>query len=262
MLANKLALITGSGSGLGKACARLFAKNGANLVLIDTSPRVVDIARQIEAESSGKVKAYAAQCDVGDSEQIGKLFHDIRAAFPDARAPNVVVNSAGITRDALLLKTSERDFDEVVRVNLKGTFLITQAAARALAENITSSNLNLSSMQTYASIVNLSSVVGRFGNIGQANYAASKAGVEGFTRTTAKELGKLKIRCNSILAGFIKTPMTDKVPEKYINQIVKAVPLGRLGDPDDVAQLAMFLGSDASSYITGSSIECGGGISF
>jgi 17beta-estradiol 17-dehydrogenase/3alpha(17beta)-hydroxysteroid dehydrogenase (NAD+) len=261
MLTSKLALITGSASGIGKSIAKLFAKNGANLVLVDASSEVMEIGQQIEAENK-RIKAHCAQVDVTDSEQIGKLFHDIRLAFPDARVPNVVVNSAGITKDALLLKMTEADFDDVIRVNLKGTFLITQATARALAENITSSNLNLASLRTYGSIVNMCSVVGKFGNIGQANYAASKAGVDGFTRTTGKELGKLKIRCNSILVGFVKTPMTDKVPERYINQIVKAVPLGRLGDPEDVAQLAMFLASDASSYITGSSIECGGGISF
>jgi 17beta-estradiol 17-dehydrogenase/3alpha(17beta)-hydroxysteroid dehydrogenase (NAD+) len=261
MLTNKLALITGSGSGIGKSIATLFAKNGANLVLVDASPKIIDIGRQIESENTN-IKTHCAQVDVTNSEQIGKLFQDIRAAFPEARIPNVVVNSAGITKDALLLKMSEAHFDDVIRVNLKGTFLITQAASRALVEDIKSSNVNLESLRTYASIVNIASVVGKYGNIGQANYSASKAGVEGFTRTTAKELGRFKIRCNAILPGFIKSPMTDKVPEKHLIQIAKAVPLGRIGEPEDVAQLAVFLASDASSYITASSIECSGGLLF
>ena len=151
----------------------------------------------------------------------------------------------------------------MIEVNLKGTFLVTQAAARGLAENLRTGNVSLEGVVgSYASFINLASVVGKFGNIGQANYAASKAGVEGLTRTSAKELGKLKIRCNAILPGFIRTPMTDKVPDKFLEQIRRAVPLGRIGEPDDIAQLALFLASDASSYITGSSIECGGGVSF
>ena len=203
ILSNKLALVTGAGSGIGASIARIFAKNGANLVLVDIDPSVVDIASQIEAEY--KIKAVSHKCDVSNSEEVNNLFSEIRSdLFPEMCVPNVLVNSAGITRDSLLVKMSEKEFDQVIRVNLKGTWIMTQAAARGLSENLTSSNLNLASMRTYGSFINMASVVGKFGNIGQSNYAASKAGVEGLTRTTAKELGKLKIRCYSILPGFIK----------------------------------------------------------
>ena len=117
-------------------------------------------------------------------------------------------------------------------------------------------------MKSYGSIINIASVVGKYGNVGQANYSASKAGVEGFTRTAAKELGRYKIRCNSILPGFIVTPMTDKVPQKYLDLMLKMIPLGRFGDPEDISDLALFLASDQSSYVTGASIECSGGIAF
>jgi 17beta-estradiol 17-dehydrogenase/3alpha(17beta)-hydroxysteroid dehydrogenase (NAD+) len=262
MLANKLALVTGGASGIGNSIARLFAMNGANIVLVDMVPSVQEASKLIQQESNSQIKTLSFQCDVSNSTQVNQLFEKIRTAFPDQKVPNVVVNSAGITRDGFMLKMSEADFDKVIQVNLKGSFLILQAAARGLVEQATLNKLDLSNTKSYGSIINLASVVGKFGNIGQVNYSASKAGVEGMTRTTAKEMGRFKIRCNAILPGFIRTPMTEKVPDKVLGQMVKMIPLGRFGEPEDIAQLALFLASDASSYVTGASIECSGGIQF
>ena len=259
MLANKLALVTGSSSGIGYSIAQTFAKQGANLVLVDLAKNINDIGQSIEKDN--KIKVYSHSCDISDSAQVKTLFEKIKETYPEQKVPNVVVNSAGIVRDNFLVKMSEQDFDDVIRVNLKGTFLVTQIASKGLIENFSSFDASDPS-KSYGSFINLASVIGKFGNISQANYAASKAGVEGFTRTVAKEMGRYKIRCNSILPGFIKTPMTDQVPEKYLKIMLKLIPLARYGNPEDVAQLALFLASDSSSYITGTSIECSGGMSF
>lgn len=250
MLANKLALITGSGSGIGLSVAQHFAKQGARLALVDLTPNVVEVGKQLEQQT----KVFTSRCDISESGQVNKLFEEIQQAFPDLKAPNVIVNCAGITRDSMFLKMKEEDFDQVIKVNLKGTYLVSQAAARSIIQN--------NPKNSGGSIINFASIVGKLGNLGQANYTASKAGVEGLTRTIARELGKHNIRCNAILPGFIKTPMTDKVPDKYLELIVGQIPLGRMGSPDDIAQLATFLASDNSSYITGASIECTGGLSF
>jgi 17beta-estradiol 17-dehydrogenase/3alpha(17beta)-hydroxysteroid dehydrogenase (NAD+) len=262
MLKNKLALITGSSSGLGLSIAKKFALNGANLILADLTPNVNKVAAEIEKSfENEKIVVSSHVCDVSDSKQVQNLFDEIKAKHPNHKVPSIVVNSAGITRDGFLLKMKEKDFDQVISVNLKGTYLISQATARGLVENV-SHKEQLATLKSYGSIINIASVVGKYGNVGQANYSASKAGVEGFTRTAAKELGRYKIRCNSILPGYIVTPMTDKVPEKYLDLMLKMIPLGRLGDPEDVANLALFLASDQSSYVTGASIECSGGIAF
>jgi 17beta-estradiol 17-dehydrogenase/3alpha(17beta)-hydroxysteroid dehydrogenase (NAD+) len=172
------------------------------------------------------------------------------------------MNSAGITRDSYLLKMSESDFDQVIAVNLKGTHLITQATCRLLVAEQQANNVDLTHVRSYASIINISSVIGKYGNMGQTNYAASKAGVIGFTLSTAKEMGRFKIRCNSILPGYIRTPMTDRVPQKSLDMVKRMIALERIGEPDDVAQLALFLASESSSYITGTNIECSGGLAF
>lgn len=262
MLRNKLALVTGSSSGLGLAIAKKFAINGASLVLADLTPNVNKIASEIQKEYHNEnISVSSHVCDVSDSKQVQSLFEEIISKHPNYKVPSIVVNSAGITRDGLLLKMNEKDFDQVISVNLKGTYLVSQAIARRLVENI-SSKEQLTPLKSYGSIINIASVVGKYGNVGQANYSASKAGVEGLTRTFAKELGRYKIRCNSILPGFIVTPMTDKVPKKHLDLMLKMIPLGRLGDPEDIADMALFLASDASSYVTGASIECSGGLSF
>lgn len=260
MLANKIALITGGASGIGKSIAKLYAKNGASLCLADVSIDKLNIlSEEIKTENKDRlIKISTHSCDVSKIGDIENLFNSIREAHK--LSPNIIVNSAGITRDQLMIKMSEKDFDQVINVNLKGTFLINQLAVKCLMENAKSVGSN--KIQINASIINIASVVGKYGNIGQTNYAASKAGVEGLTKTIAKELGKFNIRCNAILPGFIATPMTDFVPENILQSIIKSVPLRRIGQPQDIAELALFLASDSSSYITGASIECSGGLAF
>merc|ERR1712024_170246 len=179
--------------------------------------------------------------DVSQSESVNNCFKQILDKYK--RAPDIIVNSAGITKDGFMLRMKEEDFDKVIDVNLKGTFLVTQAAASLMKEQ-----------QLPGSIVNIASIVGKTGNIGQANYTASKAGVIGFTKTAAKELGKFGIRVNAILPGFIKTPMTDVVPDKVKMSFISQIPLGDFGDPLDIAEVSSFLASTRSKYITGASL--------
>jgi 17beta-estradiol 17-dehydrogenase / 3alpha(17beta)-hydroxysteroid dehydrogenase (NAD+) / 3-oxoacyl-[acyl-carrier protein] reductase alpha subunit len=288
-LSNKLALVTGAASGIGASIVQKFAQNGASIILVDVSKKVNDECKKLRdsldlnKETNSHIKISAHLCDVSNSLQVNALFKEIGERYPQHKVPNVLVNSAGIVRDSMFVKMGEKEFDEVVDINLKGTFLMCQAASRILIEKYSKVKLkmiNYSKLfliekfiqnkkdqfqdptKSYASFINLASVIGKYGNIGQANYGASKAGVEGLTRTLAKELGYYNIRCNSILPGYITTPMTEAVPEKYLQKLVKAIPLKRLGMPNDIAELALFLASDKSSYITGGSIECGGGLQF
>merc|ERR1712080_469511 len=190
---------------------------------------------------------HAVASDVSSKDSVSDCFKQILDKYK--RAPDIIVNSAGITKDGFMLRMKEEDFDQVIDVNLKGTFLVTQAAASLMKEQ-----------KLTGSIVNIASIVGRTGNIGQANYTASKAGVIGFTKTAAKELGMFGIRVNVILPGFIKTPMTDVVPEKVKAGILASVPLGDFGDPEDIADVVAFLASSRSKYITGASLDVNGGL--
>lgn len=185
--------------------------------------------------------------DVSSPDSISRALAEILSKFN--RPPSVVVNSAGITKDNFLLKMSENDFDAVIDVNLKGTFLVIQNFANAMVEHEIGNG----------SIINMSSIIGKIGNIGQTNYAASKAGVEAMTRCASKEFGKFQIRVNSILPGFIDTPMTEIVPQKVKDIMVQQCPLRRFGKPEEVAEVIAFLASDKSSYINGASIEVTGG---
>lgn len=187
------------------------------------------------------------QADVSEARAVGRLLEQVQARF--SRPPSVVVSCAGITRDEFLLHMSEEDWDRVVAVNLKGIFLVTQAAAQALVAS-----------GRHGSIINISSIIGKVGNLGQTNYAASKAGVIGLTQTVAKELGRHGIRCNSVLPGFIATPMTQKVPQKVIDKVTGMIPMGHMGSPKDVANVVAFLASEDSGYITGASVEVTGGL--
>ncbi|CAL1277215.1 unnamed protein product [Larinioides sclopetarius] len=191
-------------------------------------------------------KHFAHAVDVTKNDSVLGLVSRIKQECP---IPDVLVNCAGITRDAFMLKMSEEMFDDVIRVNLKGTFLMTQAISRLMIE---------SKVET-GSIVNISSVSGKIGNIGQCNYSASKAGVESFTKTVAKELAKYNIRCNAVMPGFIDTPMANKVPEKILEQVRKEIPMQRLGKPEEIADVCAFLASQRSSYVTGGIIQVSGG---
>ncbi|XP_062979062.1 (3R)-3-hydroxyacyl-CoA dehydrogenase [Elgaria multicarinata webbii] len=243
-LRGALALVTGGGRGIGRAiCARL-AREGAVVAIADCDE--AGAAKTLQGLQPGDHAAL--RVDVGCAKSVVDLMAQIQERF--SRPAGVCVNCAGITMDAFLLQQTEEAFDAVLRVNLKGTFLVTQAAARALVE----------SGAPGGSIVNLGSIVGKVGNLGQVNYAASKAGVEALSKTAAKELARYGIRCNTVLPGFIRSPMTDKVPQKVLDKFAAMVPLGRLGEPEDVADVCAFLASDDSRYITGASVEVTGGL--
>ncbi|XP_044162248.1 (3R)-3-hydroxyacyl-CoA dehydrogenase [Bufo gargarizans] len=247
-LKSTLALVTGGGGGIGRAVCQRLSQEGASVVVVDCN---IDSANETLRSLSRGVPGQdhvALTADVSRSESVRALMEQIQSHF--SAPPRVTVNNAGITRDEFLLRLSEESFQSVLDVNLKGPFLITQAVAQSI----------VTSGQNGGSIINMGSIVGKVGNLGQASYAASKAGVEGLTKTAAKELAKFGIRCNTVLPGFIATPMTDKVPQKVLDKIAGLIPMGRLGQPEDVADVCAFLASDDSRYITGASIEVTGGL--
>ncbi|KAK6195909.1 hypothetical protein SNE40_001238 [Patella caerulea] len=246
LLAGRLALVTGGGSGIGKAVCQAFAKEGARIACVDIN--------KSNAESTVEnlptdVQHAAFEVNVSSANDVKNLLKDVTSTF--STPPCIAVNSAGITRDNFLLKLDEKSFDEVIDVNLKGTFLINQAVGRLIAEHKIKNG----------SIVNIASITGKAGNIGQANYAASKAGVIGLTKTAAREFSRYGIRVNVVLPGFIVTPMTDTVPDKVFQQMVlPLIPLARMGQPEEIADTCVFLASNKSSYVTGASIEVTGGM--
>ncbi|XP_068189512.1 LOW QUALITY PROTEIN: (3R)-3-hydroxyacyl-CoA dehydrogenase [Antennarius striatus] len=247
-LLSRLTLVTGGGSGIGRAVCQRFAAEGASVVVADISEESAkDTLESLPSDLSGQGHM-AAVVDVSSKDSVKTLVTSIQTHY--FHPPSVCVNAAGITQDDFLLNMEEDQFDKVIQVNLKGSFLVTQAVAQAL----------VACGAPKGSIITVGSIVGKVGNIGQSNYSASKAGVEGLTRTSAKELSRFGIRCNCVLPGFISTPMTDKVPEKVIDKMKSLVPLGRMGQPAEVADVCAFLASDDSRYITGASIEVTGGL--
>jgi 17beta-estradiol 17-dehydrogenase/3alpha(17beta)-hydroxysteroid dehydrogenase (NAD+) len=203
------------------------------------------------------VKKFDASCEhsfVGDISQRQSVVKLADEIFSNIQSyPTIIVNAAGITRDALLLKMREEDFDDVIRVNLKGTYLVNQIFSQRL--------LIQKPIDLKASIINIASIVGKYGNVGQCNYTASKAGVEAMTKSMAKELGRIGIRVNSILPGFIQTPMTDKIPDKIKEKLLASIAMGRIGTVDEIAQVCLFLASNKmSGYVNGASIEVTGGL--
>lgn len=242
-LAGKVALITGASRGIGLGIARVFAEQGADIAFTYLSSEEKARALENELQAAG-IKAKGYKSDAGNYAEAEKLINDILADFGDLE---IIVNNAGITKDGLLLRMGEEQWDAVIETNLKSVFNITKHAARHLMK------------QRKGSIINMSSVVGRDGNAGQANYSASKAGVIGFTQSIAKELGSRNIRCNAVAPGFIETEMTEALDPKVIAEWNKMIPLGRPGNTNDVANLCVFLASDQSSYISGQVINvCGG----
>jgi len=242
-LQNKVALVTGSARGIGEAIALRLAREGADTIVNDLNTGGAEqTARKIEA--AGR-RALTDGANIADRSQVEQLFRAIKAEFGKL---DILVNNAGITRDGLLSKLTEEEWDQVMAVNLKGVFNCTQFAAEMMAERET------------GKIVNLSSASAQMGNIGQVNYAASKAGVVGMTKTLAKELAKFNINVNAVAPGFILSPMTEAVPEKVKDYLIKGIPLGRPGTPEDVANVVCFLVSEESAYITGQVIACNGGM--
>lgn len=240
----KTALITGASRGIGKGIAETFAKNGCNIAFTFASS--VEKAQAFEKELSDKygIKAKGYQSNAADFAASEKLAESVLADFEKI---DVLINNAGITRDTLLMRMSEEQWDEVIETNLKSAFNLTKAFLRHFLGN------------KAGSIINMTSVVGVTGNAGQANYAASKAGMIGFTKSVAKELGARNVRCNAIAPGFIETEMTGALDEEVKANWIKTIPLKRGGSPEDVANVCLFLASDASAYITGQTLSvCGG----
>ena len=244
ILKGKTAIITGATRGIGRGVAEVFAKHGANVIFTYSSSS--DLAKEIEDNLSKEnviVKGYKS--DASNFDDCQKLVDLITEEF---EAIDILINNAGITRDNLLMRMHEEDFDKVIEINLKSVFNMTKAIQRTMLK------------QRYGSIINMSSVVGVKGNAGQSNYAASKAGIIGFSKSIALELGSRNIRCNVIAPGFIETEMTEVLDEKVVDEWRKSIPLMRGGTPLDIANTCVWLGSDMSSYITGQTIHVNGGL--
>ena len=244
LLEGNTAIITGASRGIGSGIARAFAKNGANIAFTFSSSSGPAKLLENELKEYGvKVKSYQSDASKFDSAQ--KLISNVIEDFGQI---NTLVNNAGITKDNLLMRMTEEDFDRVIEVNLKSVFNMTKAVQRTMLK------------QRSGSIINMSSVVGVKGNAGQTNYAASKAGIIGFSKSVALELGSRNIRCNVIAPGFIETEMTAKLDISTVEEWRKGIPLKRGGTPEDIANVCIFLASDLSSYVTGQTIHVDGGM--
>ncbi|SDL89792.1 3-oxoacyl-[acyl-carrier-protein] reductase [Halarsenatibacter silvermanii] len=241
-------VITGSSRGIGAACARKFAEQGANLMLNyysdDSQARVEELIDEFEnLENSGRI--ISRQADVSDSEEAEDL---IKTSLNEFESIDILINNAGITRDGLFMRMKEEDWRDVIDVNLNGVYNCTHAAIRSMIKNRS------------GSIINMTSIVAMIGNPGQSNYAASKAGIIGFTRSLAREVASRNININAVAPGFIKTDMTDDMPESAREEMLSNIPLAREGKPEEVADTVLFLSSDLAQYITGEVIKVTGGL--
>jgi 3-oxoacyl-[acyl-carrier protein] reductase len=242
-LAGKVALVTGGAQGIGKAVALLLARNGADIVVSDINlEKAEETAKEVQALGR---KALATKVDVAAFGDVEKMVEAILTQFGKV---DILVNNAGIARDKLILRMTEEDWDAVLNINLKGTFNCTKAVVRHMSK------------QKSGKIVNIASVVGEMGNAGQGNYAASKAGVIGFTKTIAREFAQRGINVNAIAPGYIETPMTDALPDKVKEELKRLIPMDRLGKAEDVAEAVLFLVSESANYITGQVLNVNGGI--
>jgi 3-oxoacyl-[acyl-carrier protein] reductase len=243
ILDGKVALVTGAGRGIGRAIAETLAGQGADLALCDVQQEwLADTAAAVQAKGR---RAAAFAVDVRQADQVDAA---VTGAIEALGKLDILVNNAGITKDTLLVRMSEEDWDAVLSVNLKGTFLFSKAAARPMMK------------QRSGAIINIASIIGLIGNAGQCNYAASKGGVIALTKSVAKELAARNVRVNAVAPGFIQTRMTEVLPEEVRKKMLEAIPMARLGTPDDVANVVLFLASDASSYMTGQVLSVNGGM--
>ncbi|WP_342472872.1 3-oxoacyl-[acyl-carrier-protein] reductase [Metasolibacillus sp. FSL H7-0170] len=243
-LQNKTAVVTGASRGIGQAIALELAKQGAKVVVnySGSEARALQVVEQIQAAGG---EAIAVQANVADAESVTQLMNKTLETFGSI---DILVNNAGITRDNLLMRMKEDEWDDVMNTNLKGVFLCTKAVTRQMMK------------QRSGRIINISSIVGVAGNAGQANYVAAKAGVIGLTKTTAKELASRNILVNAIAPGFITTEMTDELPEELKAAMLAQIPLAKLGQPEDIAKAVVFFASDAAGYITGQTLHIDGGM--
>ena len=243
-LDGKYALVTGASRGIGREIALELARQGANVAInySGSEEKAVSVAEEIKAMGR---EAFVIQADVSNAEAVEQMFKQTIEAFGRL---DILVNNAGITRDNLLMRMKESDWDDVININLKGVFLCTKAVSRQMMK------------QRSGRIINISSIVGVSGNAGQANYVAAKAGVIGLTKTAAKELAPRGITVNAIAPGFITTDMTNELNEETRKMMLSQIPLGRLGDPADIAKAAIFAASDDSGYMTGQTLHIDGGM--
>ena len=240
----RVALVTGGGRGIGRAIAVRLAKGGAKVAV---SYRANDEAA---TETARLVREAGAECevfksDVASSEEVEALFKGVNEAFGPVE---ILVNNAGTTRDNIMMRMKDAQFDEVIATNLKGTYLCTRAVLRGMVR------------ARWGRIINVSSVVGLIGNAGQANYAASKAGIIGFTKSVAREVGNRGITANAVAPGYIKTELTAGLPEEITERVLGQVPVGRLGEPEEVAEVVAFLAGDGAAYVTGQTLAVDGGM--
>ncbi|MBQ5759058.1 MAG: 3-oxoacyl-[Schwartzia sp.] len=244
LLEGKTALVTGASRGIGRAVAVALASAGAKVAVNYAGNDAAAEETKAAIEAAGGT-AILVKADIADSEAVEKMVADTVAAFGQI---DILVNNAGITRDGLLMRMKNEDFDAVINTNLKGVYYTTKAVTKLMMK------------KRYGRIINMASVVGLTGNAGQANYSAAKAGVIGFSKTVAKELASRGITCNMVAPGLIATDMTKDLPEKAKEAMMTSIPLGRAGQPEDVAQAVLFLASDNASYITGQVINVDGGM--
>ena len=240
----KIVLITGASRGIGKETAKVYAENGYNVAINYVSDKTDVEGIKKEFEDMG-VKCLMVKADVSNEEDVNNMVESVISEFGKI---DVLVNNAGITKDTLLMRMSKEDFDKVIDINLKGTFLVTKAVTKYMMK------------KRYGSIINLASVVGVVGNSGQSNYSASKAGIIGFTKSVAKELASRNIRANAVAPGFIETDMTNVLKDDIKENIGNQIPLKRMGTAREVAEVIYFLGTEKSSYITGQVINIDGGM--
>jgi 3-oxoacyl-[acyl-carrier protein] reductase len=244
LLEGKVTIITGASRGIGSGIAKVFAQQGSNVAFTYSSSAESALVLEKELQDLG-IKAKGYQSDAANFDESQKLVEDVLAEFGTV---DILINNAGITKDNLLMRMSEADYDKVIEINLKSVFNMTKAVQKTMLKN------------RKGSIINMSSVVGVKGNAGQANYAASKAGMIGFTKSVALELGSRNIRCNAIAPGFIETEMTAKLNEDVVQGWRDSIPLKRGGSPEDVANACLFFASDMSSYVTGQVLNVDGGM--
>ena len=241
-LNDKVAIITGASQGIGRTMATVFAESGANVICVARSEdKIKELSSEIENKGG---RAIPIACDIGDGNAFSNTIKSVVDQFGKL---DILINNAGITRDALLMRMNESQWDEVIQTNLKGAFFGMKAAIRPMMKN------------KFGRIINITSIVGLTGNPGQANYAASKAGLIGMTQSIAKEVGSRGITVNCIAPGWIDTEMTEELPENSKRDLLDRIPIGKIGKPENIAHAAVFLASDEASYITGQTITVDGG---